>query len=413
MFLSHKNILIGVSGSISTYKIGEVISFLKKQNCDVKVIATESALQFVGKATFEGLTGHAVLTNDFTNGSMMSHIQLAKWADLFIIAPATAQTINSLAQGAGGGILVSTYLAYDLNKPLLLAPAMNTRMLEHPTTQLSMKKLSEMGLRVLATGSGDLACGDVGLGRLLDPQDIISEINAALTPTKSFSILITAGGTKIPIDSVRSITNTSSGKTGAQLADYLTNQNYKVDLLLSKDGFKASCTKNISYFETYDDLALLMEEKLKTNKYDLVIHAAAVSDFKLAKGTSGKIPSASTYSLQLKPTEKLIAKIKGWNKNCKLIGFKLTDTKSLSLRSQAIEKIFAHGADWVVHNDLAEIKKGAHPFSIYSRNKKMRIVDGQLALAKAFKDDIISPLETKNKKISSKKRIPLTTETLQ
>jgi len=394
MSLSNKNILIGVSGSISAYKVCEAISSLKKQGADVKVIATPSALQFVGKATFEGLTGHAVLSDDFQDGAMMSHIHLAKWADAFVIAPATAQTLNALAQGTGGGILISTYLAYDLQKPLLIAPAMNTKMLEHPTTRASLKKLTQMNLEVLPTGSGDLACGDVGLGRLIEPMKIVERLAQRLAPQKSLSILITAGGTKVPIDSVRSITNTSSGKTGAHLADYFAARNYRVDVLLSQDGVAPSLAKNITRFTTYDDLARLMEEKIKKGKYDLIIHAAAVSDFKVAKGATGKLASGSKYTLTLEPTEKLLSKIKAWSKKSKVIGFKLTDTADERARKIAVSKIFAQGAELVVHNDLSQIAGSSHVFNLLSPKRRLSTLNGPEQLAASIE----THLTARNKK---------------
>jgi len=381
MSLSNKNILIGVSGSISAYKVCELISLLKKQGHDVKVIATPTALNFVGKASFEGLTGHAVITQDFQDGFMMSHIELAKWADLFLMAPATAQTLNSLASGTGHGVLVSTYLAYDLKKPLLIAPAMNTKMLTHPTTQASIDRLKKYGVHVLETGSGNLACGDIGLGRLMEPKDILTSMTQHLLPIKSVKILITAGGTKVPIDSVRSITNTSTGKTGSVLADYFTQKNYQVDLCLSQDGVSPKSTENIFRFTTYDDLAQLMETMIKKNKYDLIIHAAAVSDFKVAQTGKGKLASGAKQTLVLEPTEKLLKKIKTWSKKSRVVGFKLTDTPSVQQRKIAISKILAQGAELVVHNDLSQIGEAKHLFNVITSQEQFLDLNGPLALA--------------------------------
>jgi phosphopantothenoylcysteine decarboxylase/phosphopantothenate--cysteine ligase len=245
--------------------------------------------------------------------------------------------------------------------------------LEHPTTQASIKKLVEFHLEVLPTGSGDLACGDVGLGRLIEPNLIVERIEQRLQPKKKLKILITAGGTKVPIDSVRSITNTSTGRTGAQLADYFTKKNYEVDLLLSRDGFSPVYCGNITRFTTYDDLARLMEEKIKRNKYDLIVHAAAVSDFKVARPAKGKLASGEKQTLVLEPTEKLLHKIKVWSKKSKVIGFKLTDTADQKARKVAVSKIFAQGAELVVHNDLSEISGSDHVFNLISpRNKNIR-----------------------------------------
>lgn len=372
MSLSEKKILIGICGSIAAYKIAELISLLKKQNAQVRTIASPSALEFIGKATLEGLSGNPVLTSDFVDGQMMSHIQLAKWADLFIIAPATAQTINSLHAGVGHSPIISTYLAYDLKKPLLVAPAMNTQMLYHPTTQQSFRQLSSWGVSILPTGSGQLACGDVGEGRMLEPTVLAKEIYEALFPTSRLSILITAGGTKIPIDSVRSITNMSSGRTGVLLADYLSQKNYSVDLLLSKDAVSPQKTWNVTRFETYSDLAKLLEEKLTKNHYDLVIHSAAVSDFTVeAPEAHRKIPSGQNMLLHLYPTEKIIGKIKKWNQTCKLIGFKLTDTADEVARENSIRKLFSQSADWVIHNDMSQMTQQNHTFRIFDTKQEV------------------------------------------
>ncbi len=393
MSLSNKKILIGLSGSISAYKVCELISLLKKQNAEVKTIATDSALEFVGKATLEGLSENPVVTSDFTDGQMMAHIQLAKWADVFLIAPASAQTINSLHSGVGHSPLISTYLAYDLKKPLLVAPAMNTQMLFHPTTQQSFKQLSSWGLRILPTGDGPLACGDVGAGRLLEPEVLLKEITEALYPTARLSILITAGGTKIPIDSVRAITNTSSGRTGTLLADYLAQKKYSVDLLLSNDAEAPASAKNVSRFETYNDLAKLLEEKLTKNKYDLVIHAAAVSDFALENTDSkGKIPSGKSMVLHLYPTEKIIAKIKQWNNSCRLVGFKLTDTADEDLRHESIRKLFTQSADWVIHNDLSEITNESHQFRLYDEKNEVAHCDNKQQLGPLIESTILKEL---------------------
>lgn len=385
MYLS-KNILIGVSGSIAAYKVCEVISTLQKQGARVRVVATESALNFVGAATFEGLTGHPVLTNDFIEGSMMAHIELAKWADLFLIAPATAQTVNSLAQGVGHGILLSTYLAYDVKKPFLLAPAMNTQMLLHPTTQASLLTLQKNGARVLATGDGPLACGDVGAGRLLEPQTIVQAVIDQLSvPRKNKAILVTAGGTRVPVDSVRSLTNSSSGATGVAVADELSQQGYDVVLLLSQSSPHRPRYATPLTFDTYEDLYSLMKTQLGEGRFSGVVHAAAVSDFTVSQMPQGKLVSGQERALQLEPTEKIISKIRSWSpRPLQLVGFKLTDTLSVDEHALAREKVFASGADWVVHNDLSEITATEHTFRIFDRRSLLDTVHGKNSLGSAL-----------------------------
>lgn len=371
--LQDRRVLLGISGSIAAYKACELISLLKKQGAQVRVVATGSALEFVGKASLEGLSGERVLTSDFSDGTMMEHITLAKWAEVFVIAPASAQTINALANGTGHGILTSTYLAYDLKKPLLVAPAMNTVMLEHPTTQASLEKLKDFGISVLDTEAGNLACGDVGLGRLISPDKILEKISEALSPTKKISILITAGGTKVPIDDVRAITNTSTGQTGAALADFFAKKNYSVDLLLSKNGHKPQWASSVSYFETYEDLKNLMQKKLSEKAYDYVFHAAAVSDYEVDEVSTkaengGKLPSGKPLQITLKPTEKIVSHIKEWSPGSQVVAFKLTSSTDEGVQKKAVKKLFEQPVDWVIHNDTHEITDQGHVFHIYGKS---------------------------------------------
>ena len=233
--MSNYNILFKVTGSIAAYKSAIIISKLVQGGCKVNVVATESALKFIGNATFEGLTGNKVFTDSFAEGEMMSHINLVKWADLVIIAPATANTINKLASGVGDSLLTSLFLAHDWNKPYLIAPAMNTKMFNHPATKDSMNKLASWGVKILPTDIGYLACGDVGEGKLLDTDLIYAEIISSLSAISKNgkSVLVTYGGTSESLDGVRTISNISTGKTGAAIAEQLAACGHKVTVLRS------------------------------------------------------------------------------------------------------------------------------------------------------------------------------------
>lgn len=177
-------ILFQLSGSIACYKSCHAISKLVQAGHEVQTACTKNALQFVGAATLEGLTGRKVFSDVYEQGRMMDHIQIAKWADLAILAPATANTINSLAAGLGADTVGSLFLAYDLKKPYLLAPAMNHQMLNHPATQASILKLKSFGVKILGTGTGHQACGDVGEGRMLEPEILLEEIDLELRKSK-------------------------------------------------------------------------------------------------------------------------------------------------------------------------------------------------------------------------------------
>ena len=224
-----------MTGSIASYKACGVLSKLKQAHHEVKVVMSPSSLQFVGKATIEGLTGETAITDMYGDGQVMDHIHLMRWADLIIVAPATAHYINRIANGIGDDLLTTLFLAHDFKKPFLVTPAMNTMMYLHPTTQRSIKKLKEMGIEILEAASGVLACGEVGYGRLLEPELILNEIEQRLqssaeikltgatssTASKNIQVLMTAGGTSEPIDDIRVITNRSTGKTASVLADHL------------------------------------------------------------------------------------------------------------------------------------------------------------------------------------------------
>lgn len=374
-------LLIGISGSIAAYKIAFVISHFKKRGWDIRVIATPSALEFVGAATLEGLCGSPVIDDDFTSGRMMSHIDLARWADVFLIAPATANTLNSLAYGVGNNILNSTYLAYEQKKPLLIAPAMNTQMLLHPTVQNSLKILEKNGAHILPTENGLLACGEVGSGKLLDPEQIIFAVDKALiAKNPKFNILLTLGGTRVPIDSVRSITNTSTGATGSLLADALIRAGYSLTVLAAKNAQTPKLVEDLFFFDTYEDLETLLEKQIKEKKFSHIIQMAAISDFTVDY-TSHKLSSKEKLNIALTPTKKLISKIRKWSPKTFLVGFKLTAGASKQEVDLAIQSVFSHGANAVIHNDLFKISSDQHPMHLYNEQGFLRSVDKKQDLA--------------------------------
>ncbi|SVC93802.1 uncharacterized protein METZ01_LOCUS346656, partial [marine metagenome] len=200
---------------------------------EVQTVVTSSALRFIGDATLEGLSGRPVMSDMYESGNMMSHINLIKWADFVICAPATANTINKMAAGDGSTLVTALFLAHDFAKPYFIAPAMNTKMLGHPATQKSLAKLESWGATILGTGSGALACGDEGWGRMLESEELFAEILEKIDPISKKKVLITSGGTREPIDAVRYISNLSSGRTGAAIADHFNDQGWDVYYLHS------------------------------------------------------------------------------------------------------------------------------------------------------------------------------------
>lgn len=176
-------LLFFLTGSISCYKACFAISRLVQAGIEVRTVATPAALQFIGKSTLEGLTGHPVASDLWESGKAMDHINLARWADLALVAPATANTLNRLSAGLADDLVGSLFLAWEITKkPWWVAPAMNVAMFTHPLTQASLKKLADTGVRVLPTGSGALACGEEGEGRLLEPEQLVTEVLIQLGP---------------------------------------------------------------------------------------------------------------------------------------------------------------------------------------------------------------------------------------
>ena len=369
-----------MTGSIACYKACAIVSSLHQKGYTVKTVLSPSSLHFIGSSTIEGLTGEPAITEMYASGSVMDHIKLDRWADLILVAPATANYINKIAHGLGDDLLTTLFLAHDFKKPFLLAPAMNTMMYQHPTTQESLKKIKSFGIEILETASGVLACGEVGYGRLLDPQLIVSEVenrisdmnvnqnlNLELKSNSIKKVLITAGGTSEPIDDIRSITNTSTGKTAAFIADQLIESGIEVHFLHAKNSVQPvnKCLK--TEFLTYQDLSDSLTQILKLNSFDTIMHLAAVSDYSVMKQV-GKISSdANEVNLKLTKNKKLINEIKKLNSKAKLIGFKLTSTANKDLVHEKVGQLFTQAdCDYVVQNDWIDIKNNNHQFKFFN-----------------------------------------------
>jgi phosphopantothenoylcysteine decarboxylase/phosphopantothenate--cysteine ligase len=384
-----KNILILMSGSIACYKVCTVISQLKQKNYSVKVVMSEAAAKFIGPATIEGLLGEAPIVDMYKSGSVMDHIHLARWADLILLAPATANTINKMAAGLGDDLISTLFLAHDLQKPFLVTPAMNTKMYLHPTTQKSLIELKKMGLDILETASGVLACGEVGYGRLLEPELIISEVEARATKalTTEFAteikvlnrkkVLITSGGTQEPIDDVRFISNHSTGRTASFIADQMIESGFDVTFIHAKNSKIPVLDCHKKNYVTFKDLDTLLTQTLSENKFDVVVHTAAVSDYSVTNSAIHKIDSsADEITLLLKKNPKLINKIKTLAPLTTLIGFKLTSTNDEQIIKNKLNGLFKNAqCDYVVHNDWSTIQTGQTIFSLNTATEKTENLD--------------------------------------
>lgn len=396
--MSKSKVLFMMTGSIACYKACHVVSRLVQAGCEVQVVASPAALKFVGNATLEGLTGKPVVSDMYASGNVMDHIHLMRWADLILVAPATANFINKAAQGIGDDLLSTLFLAHDFKKPFMIAPAMNVSMYMHPVTQKSLETLKSFGIEVLDSASGILACGEEGYGRLLEPDLIlkavleklkvlpVAESGTASAPKASalsrVKVLVTAGGTQEPIDTVRVISNLSSGRTGISLAEYLSQMGFDVTLLQAHSSPKSEHVNHRDVFVSFASLDEKMKHYLSTEEFTHVIHAAAVSDYSVADVEVGghkyrpleqkKVSSdEDAMTIHLKRNHKIVDRLKDYSKNkdLKVVAFKLTSHATPEQKKAAVEKLFKNShADYVVHNDLTDIDivNRTHKFTLYN-----------------------------------------------
>lgn len=365
--MSGSNLLFVFTGSIAGFKACEAVSQLVQRGHRVRTVATAAALRFIGPATLEGLTGSPVLTDMFAPGAALDHINLTRWADLVIVCPATANTINRFAAGLADDLAGALFLAHDRAKPLLIAPAMNPAMWSHPATVAAVEKLQGWGVRFLPVGEGRTACGEIGAGRLAEPAGIVRAVEAALArPARRLRVLVTGGGTAEPIDGVRVLTNTSTGRTGAGLAAHLARCGHEVVLLRARTAVPADPGVREELFSSFADLDAALTRLLAGEHFDSVIHAAAVGDFGIEAVVTdagarppgdAKLESDSRpIRLQLRPHPKLLDTLRARSRNPRLVvvAFKLTAGAGSAGSRAAVSSLLARsGADLVVHNDLA------------------------------------------------------------
>ena len=311
-----KRIVLGITGGIAAYKSAELVRLLVKANFDVQVVMTESATKFITPVTMQALSGKPVFIGmwDSSISNGMPHIELSREADAILIAPASAEFIAKLVHGRADDLLSTLCLARDC--PLLVAPAMNKQMWENPATQRNVAQLKADNIVILGPESGDQACGEIGLGRMLEAEDLLAEITAFFTPKllAGKRILITAGATLEMIDPVRAITNLSSGKMGLALAKAANDMGATVTLIYGKVDFSrekiAALGANIH--AVYSDAAGIMYENVmkNINNQDIFISVAAVADYSPASPSTQKIKkSESALTLELKRNKDILAEV--------------------------------------------------------------------------------------------------------
>ncbi len=355
MNLKGKNIVVGVTAGIAAYKVCYVVSALKKAGAEVFVVMTENATQFVRPLTFETLSGNRVIVDTFDRDFEweVEHVSLAKKADLFLVAPCTADFAGKLANGIADDFLSTTAMA--MKCPVVLAPAMNTNMITSAAYMENERVLKERGVLTVESASGYLACGDVGKGRMAEPDEIVDFVKKILIPNPDYAnktVLVTAGGTSEPIDPVRFITNRSSGKMGIAIAQKALARGAKVILItgnISVPVPEGAERINVSTTaEMYDAVMANM-------KYaDVIIKAAAPSDYSVKNYSDNKIKGESiTLTLKKNPDIAAAAgKIKG---DKKLVIF---SAETNDCEKYAREKLLAKNADLAVLNDVTQTGAG-------------------------------------------------------
>ena len=416
-------ILLHVTGSIAAFKAAALASKLVQAGYSVKTVLTRGAQDFIGKGTFEGLTGERVWTDLFDDGSRMDHIHLARWSDLQIVYPCSAETIAKLRAGRADDLTGALHLAREREKPYWIAPAMNPEMISSPAVRENVAKLAEWGVRILNGESGRTACGEYGTGRLIEPEAALQEIESWFGSAKRGDaldlrgrrILVTAGGTYEPLDPVRGLTNVSTGETGVRVAEGLARDGADVTLLLARNAlFTPIDVKGLrtERFQTFDDLDTLLSHELRSESYDVCVHAAAVGDFRVERieatdgtaingGTSGttteKIATGEGLRVTLSPRKKLVAEVKALSKNpaIRLISFKLAAGQAVGAETQALHAVRGYAdSDLVIHNVATEVERGTerHRARFFVREGTHASSDWKLAAEAGTKSAIVAEI---------------------
>ncbi len=384
--LSGKNILLGITGGIAAYKTTYLVRHFIKAGAHVKVIMTPASIDFVTPLTLSTLSKNPVLSSftneDNDNDLWNNHVDLGLWADLFVVAPATANTMSKMATGNSDNFLLATYLSAKC--PVYFAPAMDLDMYKHPSTEASFKALKSFGNIIIPAGSGELASGLVGEGRMAEPEDIVKFIEADILsklPLRNKKVLITAGPTYEAIDPVRFIGNHSSGKMGFEIANAAANLGAEVILITgpTKESISNSLIKVIA-ITSAEDMYKAAHDYYKT--VDVAICAAAVADYKPKNVATQKIKKKeTTFTIELEKTKDILASLGAIKKEQFLIGFALETNNEIE---NAKGKLKRKNLDFIVLNSLQD--KGA---GFGKPTNKITIID---------KDDTLTSFELKSKK---------------
>jgi phosphopantothenoylcysteine decarboxylase/phosphopantothenate--cysteine ligase len=351
-------VTVGVSGGIAAYKAAELVRALQRRGLEVHVVMTESATHFVQPLTFAALTAHRVITSlwdesedgEGQSDSSIEHIGEAQWAEALVVAPATANILAKFAHGIADDFLTTMYLA--TTAPVLVAPAMNVNMWQHPATQANLDTLRQRGVRVIEPGTGDLACGMVGVGRMAEPEAIAEVVFNALGRQRDLAgetVLVTAGGTREALDPVRYIGNRSSGKMGYALADAAQSRGAKVILVSGPTVLHPPARCEVVRVTTADEMRKAVLERM--GEATLVIKAAAVADYRPVNVSEQKLKRKGPMTLELAPTEDILAEVTRQRRPGQLIIGFAAETENRMENGRA--KLLRKGVDAIVVNDVS------------------------------------------------------------
>ena len=352
-YLTNKNILLAVTGGIAAYKSAEIVRNLKKLGSNVKVIMTKSSQEFITPLTLQALSGNPVSIDllDVDPESAMSHIELARWADAFLVAPCTANTISRLAAGRGDDLLSAVTLAFE--GILALAPAMNQVMWRDTRTQNNIQKLLKEGVLIYGPGAGEQACGEVGLGRMLEPNEIIEKLSSLFNSGSLLQkkVLITAGPTQEPIDPVRFISNKSSGKMGFAIAEAAIEAGAEVVLVSGPVNLQDPDNVHIVEVKTAKEMLKTVMHHVVTS--DIFIGVAAVADYSPINSELKKIKKNidnSSLVLKMKETKDILLEVGSLKEKPYLVGF-AAETENLI--QNAKKKLTRKNLDLIIANDVS------------------------------------------------------------
>ena len=350
--LRGKCVVLGVTGSIAAYKIANLASALVKLHADVNVIMTKNATNFINPITFETLTGNKCLVDTFDRNFQFNveHVALAKRADIFLVAPASANVIGKIAGGIADDMLTTTIMA--CKAPKLISPAMNTNMFENPIVQDNLEKLRSYGYEVIQPASGYLACGDTGAGKMPEPDTLLAYILRTIACEKDMvgkKVLVTAGPTQEPVDPVRFITNHSTGKMGYAIAENCMRRGAEVTLVSGPVQVAPPLCVRVIPVVTAADMAVAVKECYQ--EQDIIIKTAAVADYRPAHPADEKVKKKDDKSvMELERTEDILAYLGAHRKDGQFIcGFSM-ETENMLENSRA--KLAKKNVDMIVANNL-------------------------------------------------------------